>query len=113
MTHLDHCLQPAYCTKKTRQVKYHDGFFDRFLRHLMQHSRNMTFLVRQLAQTEYGLPLEIYVFSTDQRWVQYEKIQSDIFDHLFAALPVFDLRPFQNPTGYDMQHLSQAPEVMS
>jgi miniconductance mechanosensitive channel len=76
-------------------------------------SRNMTFLVRQLAQTEYGLPLEIYVFSTDQRWVQYEKIQSDIFDHLFAALPVFDLRPFQNPTGYDMQHLSQAPEVMS
>jgi miniconductance mechanosensitive channel len=76
-------------------------------------SRNMTFLVRQLAQTEYGLPLEIYVFSTDQRWVQYEKIQSDIFDHLFAALPVFDLRPFQNPTGYDIQHLSQAPEVIS
>jgi miniconductance mechanosensitive channel len=76
-------------------------------------SRNMTFLVRQLAQTEYGLPLEIYVFSTDQRWVQYEKIQSDIFDHLFAALPVFELRPFQNPTGYDIQHLSQAPEVIS
>lgn len=70
-------------------------------------------LVRQLAQTEYGLPLEIYVFSTDQRWVQYEKIQSDIFDHLFAALPVFDLRPFQNPTGYDIQHLSRAPEVIS
>lgn len=74
-------------------------------------SKQMTFLVRQLAQTEYGLPLEIYVFSTDQRWAQYERIQSDIFDHLFAALPVFDLRPFQNPTGYDMRHLAQAPET--
>lgn len=75
-------------------------------------SKNMTFLVRQLAQTEYGLPLEIYVFSKDQRWVQYEVIQSDIFDHLFAALPIFDLRPFQNPTGYDMQHLARpAPEA--
>ena len=74
-------------------------------------SKDMTFLVRQLAQTEHGLPLEIYVFSTDQRWVQYEEIQSDIFDHLFAALPVFDLRPFQNPTGYDMQHLAQATEA--
>ena len=69
-------------------------------------SRDMTFLVRQLAQTEYGLPLEIYVFSTDQRWVQYEAIQSDIFDHLFAALPVFELRPFQSPTGYDLQSLA-------
>lgn len=75
-------------------------------------SQNMTFLVRQLAQTEHGLPLEIYVFSTDQRWVQFEGIQSDIFDHLLAALPVFDLRPFQNPTGYDMQHLAgPAPEA--
>ena len=73
-------------------------------------SKDMTFLVRQLAQTESGLPLEIYVFSTDQRWVQFEDIQSDIFDHLFAALPVFDLRPFQNPTGYDLQRLaSPAP----
>jgi len=68
-------------------------------------SQDMTFLVRQLAQTEHGLPLEIYVFSKDQRWVQFEQIQSDIFDHLFAALPVFDLRPFQNPAGYDIQHL--------
>ena len=69
-------------------------------------SQDMTFLVRQLAQTEYGLPLEIYVFSTDQRWVQFEAIQSDIFDHLFAALSVFELRPFQSPTGYDLQSLA-------
>ena len=69
---------------------------------------NMTFLVRQLAPTEHGLPLEIYVFSTDKRWAEYETIQSDIFDHLFASLPIFGLRAFQNPTGYDLQQLSAA-----
>lgn len=57
--------------------------------------QDMTFMVRQLAPTETGLPLEIYVFSKDQRWVYYEDIQSDIFDHLLAALPLFDLRAFQ------------------
>jgi miniconductance mechanosensitive channel len=58
-------------------------------------NQDMTFLVRQLAPTETGLPLEIYVFSSDQRWAQYEDIQSDIFDHLLAALPLFDLLAFQ------------------
>jgi len=64
---------------------------------------NMTFLVRQLAPTETGLPLEIYVFSKDQVWANYEAIQADIFDHLLAALPTFGLRVFQNPTGHDFQ----------
>lgn len=62
----------------------------------------MTFLVRQLAPTDKGLPLEVYVFSTDQRWAHYEAIQADIFDHLFATLREFDLRPFQAPTGHDI-----------
>jgi miniconductance mechanosensitive channel len=57
--------------------------------------QDMTFLVRQLAPSETGLPLEIYVFSRDQRWAKFEDIQSDIFDHLFAALPEFELRAFQ------------------
>jgi len=64
---------------------------------------NMTFLVRQLAPTETGLPLEIYVFSKDQVWANYEAIQADIFDHLLAALSTFGLRVFQNPTGHDFQ----------
>ncbi len=64
---------------------------------------NMTFLVRQLSPTETGLPLEIYVFSKDQVWANYEAIQADIFDHLFAALPTFGLRAFQNPSGHDFQ----------
>lgn len=70
---------------------------------------NMTFLVRQLAPTETGLPLEIYVFSKDQVWANYEAIQADIFDHLLAALPSFGLRVFQNPSGHDFHHYTNKP----
>ena len=60
---------------------------------------DMTFLVRQLAPQSDGLPIEIYVFLNDTNWVNYEAIQSDIFDHLLAILPEFDLEVFQNLTG--------------
>ena len=63
--------------------------------------KEMTFMVRQLAPTERGLPMQIYVFSNDIDWVRYEGIQSSIFDHLFAVVPEFGLRIFQNPTGKD------------
>ena len=65
----------------------------------------MTFLVRHLEPTQHGLPVQIYVFSNDQAWANYEAIQADIFDHLLAALPEFGLRVFQNPTGYDFKSL--------
>lgn len=67
--------------------------------------QNMTFLVRHLEPTQYGLPIQIYVFSNDQAWANYEAIQADIFDHLLAAVPEFDLRVFQNPSGYDFAKL--------
>ena len=63
----------------------------------------MTFLVRQLQPTAQGLPIEIYVFSKDQAWANYEAIQADIFDHVLAAIPEFDLRVFQSPSGVDFQ----------
>ena len=69
------------------------------------HKKNMTFLVRQLAPTEKGLPLEIYVFVNDVRWVHYEGIQSDIFDHLLACLPIFNLRAFQLPSDSSFSQL--------
>jgi miniconductance mechanosensitive channel len=78
-----------------------------FLKNNEQINQNMTFLVRQLPPAEHGLPLEIYVFSKDKRWAQYEDIQADIFDHLFAALPIFDLRAFQNPSGNDFHHFTR------
>ncbi|MBN4054197.1 mechanosensitive ion channel [Nitrospira defluvii] len=72
-----------------------------YLRNHPKINQNMTFLVRQLAPAEHGLPLEIYVFSNDIVWANYEAIQADIFDHLFAAVSEFDLRLFQNPSGSD------------
>ena len=82
-----------------------------FLKNNEQINQDMTFLVRQLPPNEHGLPLEIYVFSKDKRWVQYEDIQADIFDHLFAALPIFDLRAFQNPSGNDLRHFTRPVNV--
>jgi len=60
---------------------------------------DMTFLVRQLNPSENGIPIEIYVFTTTTDWGQYEDIQSDIFDHILAVIPEFDLRVFQMPSN--------------
>jgi len=67
--------------------------------------QDMTFLVRQLQPGESGIPMEIYVFSKVQEWAKYEDIQSDIFDHVLAAIPEFDLQVFQNPSGADLRKL--------
>ena len=69
------------------------------------HQKGMTFLVRQLAPTEKGVPIEIYVFANDTRWVEYEGIQSDIFDHLLASLPIFGLRAFQLPSDFSVTQI--------
>ena len=58
-------------------------------------NHNMTLMVRQLQPTEFGVPLEVYAFSLDKEWVKYEELQSDIFDHIYAAAPLFDLKIFQ------------------
>jgi miniconductance mechanosensitive channel len=76
-----------------------------YLKHHPMISQEMTFLVRQLAPTEHGLPLEIYIFCKDKVWANYEAIQSDIFDHVLAVIPEFDLKVFQNPTGNDFKRL--------
>ena len=67
------------------------------------HHEDMTLLVRQLAPGPTGLPLEIYVFTKTVNWAEYEEIQADIFSHLVAAVPLFDLRIFQEPTGTDLR----------
>jgi len=65
--------------------------------------KDMTFLIRQLSPGSNGLPIEIYVFSNNVNWVEYESIQSDIFDHLIASVGEFELSLFQNPTGNDFK----------
>lgn len=62
-----------------------------------------TLLVRQLAPTPHGIPLEVYVFTNDTAWSVYEGIQADIFEHVMALVPEFGLRLFQNPTGADFK----------
>ena len=65
--------------------------------------QDVYFLVRQLEPNEYGLPLEIYVYSSDTNWANYEGIQADIFDHLLSIIPEFDLAVYQNPSGRDVR----------
>ena len=65
---------------------------------------DLTCMVRQLPATASGLPLEIYCFANTTDWIAYESIQADIFDHLFAIAPHFDIRIFQHPSGFDWQH---------
>lgn len=72
-----------------------------YLRNHPQINRDLTFLVRQLAPTPEGLPLEIYVFTKDTRWAYYEAIQADIFDHILSIVPEFGLSVYQRPSGND------------
>lgn len=78
--------------------------------YLKQHPlihKELTTMVRQLAPGEHGLPLEIYTFTSDIRWLSYEAIQADIFDHCLAVASEFGLRIYQNPTGHDLRGLAE------
>tara|TARA_Y100000782_G_scaffold3870_1_gene4473 strand:- start:27 stop:1292 length:1266 start_codon:yes stop_codon:yes gene_type:complete len=82
------------------------SYVEAYLRqHPMIH-KDMTFLIRQLSPSENGLPIEIYVFCKDTNWTAYEAIQADIFDHILAVVPEFDLRVFQEPSGSDFQKIA-------
>ena len=80
-----------------------------YLRNNPMISNDMTFLVRQLQPTDRGLPLEIYVFSSDKVWANYENIQADIFDHLLAAIGIFDLAVYQSPSSLDFTRSFSKP----
>ncbi len=77
-------------------------YIQKYLNKNININKDLTFLVRQLAPNKYGIPIEIYVFSSDTNWIKYEQIQADIFDHLIASIKEFDLNLFQNPTGQDL-----------
>ena len=74
-------------------------YVTRYLQSLDTLRKDLTFLVRQLEPGATGVPMEIYVFTATTDWGEYEKIQADIFDHLFASVHEFDLRIFQYPVG--------------
>ena len=92
--------------RRLTNVGTYRAYIVAFLRQHPMINQDMTFLVRQLAPTSQGLPLEIYVFSKDKVWANYEAIQADIFDHLLAVIPEFDLHVFQQPAGTDFRLLA-------
>ena len=79
------------------------GVFRKYMESYAEHhsaiNNDMMIMVRQLAPTTQGIPLEIYAFSSDKRWKNYEYIMSDIFDHLIAAVPYFKLEIFELPSN--------------
>ena len=85
------------------------GLFRVYLRNYLAQradiNKEMTLLVRQLSPSENGVPMEIYCFSKIKTWVEFENIQSDIFDHVFASVKDFNLDIFENPSDKSFSRL--------
>ena len=79
------------------------AYLERYLSSLPTINKNLIYMVRQLQPTEKGIPVEIYFFADTTDWIPYERIQADVFDHVLAIIPEFDLRVFQNPSGADIE----------
>jgi miniconductance mechanosensitive channel len=82
-------------------------YIDVYLKNHSAINKDMMIMVRQLAPTTQGIPMEIYAFSSDKRWENYEYIMSDIFDHLIAATPYFDLEIFELPSSSNFSALNK------
>ena len=82
------------------------AYLNEYLRHHPRIRKDMTLMVRQLAPDDHGLPIEIYAFTNTVVWLEYESIQADIFDHIFAVVEEFGLRIHQSPTGNDIRALA-------
>ena len=93
-------------TRRSTNIGTFRAYVEAYLRNHPGVHQAMTIMVRQLPSGPEGLPLEIYCFTNTTAWGAYEGIQADIFDHLYAILPEFDLRVFQSPSGLDLQILS-------
>lgn len=102
----EHRIDNSILVNGRRQTNL--GVFRAYLREYLRHNPavhdTMTILVRQLAPTEKGIPMQIYCFAKVTSWPEYEDIQSDIFDHILAITPEFDLKVFQNPSGNDLKN---------
>lgn len=74
-----------------------------YLKSLPDVNQELTCMVRQLQPTDHGIPMELYFFCSIKDWVPYEGVQADVFDHVLAIIPEFDLQVFQSPSGRDFQ----------
>lgn len=102
---LDESVRLPVNSRQLTNIGTFRAYVEQYLRHHPEIRQDMTLLVRQMAPTADGLPLELYCFTSTTAWARYEAIQSDIFDHLLAILPEFGLRVFQHPSGADLREL--------
>lgn len=91
--------------KRLTNIGTFRAYVEEYLKASPQVHEGMTLLVRQLSPTPRGLPIEIYCFTRDTAWDNYEKVQGDIFDHLISILPEFGLKVFQEPAGVDFANV--------
>ena len=82
-------------------------YLENYLKQRKDVNTGLTFMIRHLDPGPAGIPIEVYVFATTTEWVKYEGIQADIFDHIFAVVPLFDLKVFQTPSGTDFRSLKE------
>ncbi len=82
------------------------AYIERFAKNNPDIHQKMTMMVRQLAPTEHGVPLELYMFTSSTQWIFFENAMSDVFDHLFAAIKYFDLEVFESPASDDIRKLT-------
>ena len=94
--------------RKMTNIGTFRAYLNEYLRNHPRIRKDMTLMVRQLAPDNNGLPIEIYAFTNTVVWAEYESIQADIFDHLFAVVEEFGLRIHQSPTGNDIRALAGA-----
>ena len=94
--------------RKMTNIGTFRAYLNEYLRNHPKIRKDMTLMVRQLAPDNNGLPIEIYAFTNTVIWAEYESIQADIFDHIFAVVEEFGLRIHQSPTGNDIRALAGA-----
>ncbi len=99
----DHEVRSPLDTRWLTNIGTFRAYIFEYLKAHPRINHNLFKLVRQHQPTTQGLPLEVYAFANDTRWDQYEQIQADIFDHIFAISPEFGLRLFQSPSGEDLK----------
>ncbi|PPR26793.1 MAG: Miniconductance mechanosensitive channel YbdG [Alphaproteobacteria bacterium MarineAlpha9_Bin4] len=124
-------LLKQYISKKTKEIEKENnipesnknikrkltnvGCFRIYIKKYLENNKNinkkMTLMVRQKALNQYGLPLEIYAFTSNTDWLDYEDIQSDIFDHILASTKLFELSVYQSPSSYDLNNFIKFSKI--
>ena len=86
-------------------------YIERYLEAQPWINKNMTRMVRHLQSSDTGVPLQVYAFTATAVWVEYERLQASLFEHIMAIAPVFDIRIFQRPSGGDLEKRASVEEI--